>query len=337
MSDPISQFSQFIKLVGKGKKAGQYLNQHQAYQAMQMMLAATPSPEQIGALLMLLRVREESHHELAGFLQASREFVVPQVQAFNVDLDLGCYAGKRRHLPWFVLAVMALAQQGYTVFLHGTQEPESQRYYLAHLWQALGWQVADSPVQAKSQLAQFGFSYMDLANVNPELDKLIQMRRLFGLRSCANTLARMLNPSNAKCSLHGVYHKHFDERHVDVAEILDEANVACFRGDGGEVEVNPERPFLLHCYQQRNQQNEKFTLAFDELLPQWQIKPSALNGQNIKPVWVGERQDKYGQAAVIGTIAVMLCLLDKLEPEQGLLKAQQVWQQRDKTWPELVC
>ena len=48
------------------------------------------TPEQKGAFLMLLRVREETPEELAGFLQALRQCNSPSIPALSVDLDMGC-------------------------------------------------------------------------------------------------------------------------------------------------------------------------------------------------------------------------------------------------------
>ena len=76
----MNEFSQYIKLIGKGKRAGKYLSQEQAYQAFRMLLEQEVEPEQIGAFLMLLRVREESEEELAGFVQASREYIEPDIK-----------------------------------------------------------------------------------------------------------------------------------------------------------------------------------------------------------------------------------------------------------------
>ena len=56
----MNEFSQYIKIIGKGKRAGRYLTVEEAYQAFQLILNNKAQPEQIGAFLMLLRVREES-------------------------------------------------------------------------------------------------------------------------------------------------------------------------------------------------------------------------------------------------------------------------------------
>ncbi|MCU4676795.1 glycosyl transferase family protein [Catenovulum sp. 2E275] len=337
MSEP---FKHYINLIGKGQRAGQTLTQAQAYDAMQQILQDKVTPEQLGAFLMLLRVREETAEELAGFTQACREYVNPEFAGLTVDLDMGCYAGKRRHLPWFLLAVMAMAQQGLNIAIHGTAEPDSQRLYLKTCLAEFGVMPAENKQEAEQQLDKLGFCYQELASVHPKLDQLIQLRALFGLRSPANTLARMLNPFNAEFSLHGVHHRNFDIRHIDAAQILQDKNVLCFRGEGGEIEFNPEREVTLHCARQG--QTSQFILPAG--LDSWQVKPRELDINSLKNVWLGAEQNDYATQAIIGTINIMLLLTqsqltddlsDSAEAiKQTRFKAEQIWQQRQSAnWP----
>ena len=320
----MNEFSQYIQIIGRGKKASKSLTQEQAYRAFTLLLGQKITPEQAGAFLMLLRVKEETVEELAGFVQASRQFTDSKITSLGADFDLGCYAGKRRHLPWFILSVLCLAQHGYTFFLHGTQEPTSNRLYLSQAFTELGLPIAKTYTQAQSDIANFGFTYMDLDKCNPALDRLIQMRALFGLRSPANTLARMLNPSSAKHTLHGVFHRNFDQKHCAVAALLKDSNVACLRGEGGEVEVNPERKFTLYI-QDKIQQ----TVIFPELIKYRQIKPPSLLIKELELLWTGQWSFEYGEQAVIGTMACLLTLLNSsYDPQAALTLASRLWQHR---------
>ncbi|MDC2888642.1 glycosyl transferase family protein [Psychrosphaera algicola] len=323
----MNEFSQYIKIIGRGKRAGRYLSVDESYQAFKLFLANEIEPEQAGAFLMLLRVREESAEELAGFVKACREYNLAGLNNLDVDLDLGCYAGKRRHLPWFLLAVMCLAQNGKRVFLHGTKEPESNRLYLSEVLETLGLVVAKDPIQANKMLDENGFAYMDLDVVNPALDRLIQMRKLFSLRSPANTLARILNPSQGKSSYHGVFHRHFDERHAKVAEILGDKQMSCIRGEGGEVEVNPERPFVQFMFVDGEQKQ----VEYPAYLENWQIKPKELNPIELKQMWQGKLDSEYGKQAVLGTLTSYLVLIEQVSVEEAHLRANQLWERRDKS------
>lgn len=335
-----SEFKEYIKLIGKGQNAGKTLDQAQAKDAMLQVFNQQVSAEQLGAFLMLLRVREETPEELAGFIGAARECISQEYRGLPVDLDLGCYAGKRRHLPWLLLAVKAYAQSGRKVFMHGTAEPESKRLYMREVFAHFGIEPAEDRAQAEAQLNAHNICYAELSSVHPPLDALIQLRSLFALRSCANTLARMLNPSRAPLSLHGVHHRHFDQRHAEVAELCDENNVMCFRGEGGEIEVNPERPVTLHYYAA----GVRKSIVLPAFLENWQIKPRALNLDELKNLWTNTSENAYGEAAVKATLSVFLLMeqltqLAKAETapqEQAIVQScikqsAQIWDSRKTT------
>ncbi|KKM06383.1 hypothetical protein LCGC14_1744540 [marine sediment metagenome] len=80
----------------------------EAEEAMSMILRGEVLPEQLGAFLMLLRVKEESPEEIAGFVRAGRNLFDLPSPAPEVDIDWSSYAGKRRQLPWFLLAALLL-------------------------------------------------------------------------------------------------------------------------------------------------------------------------------------------------------------------------------------
>ena len=65
-------FAEFIRILGKGKKGSRPLTQDEAYRAMSMILAGKVLPVQLGAFLMLMRIKEETPEELAGFVLAGR-------------------------------------------------------------------------------------------------------------------------------------------------------------------------------------------------------------------------------------------------------------------------
>jgi anthranilate phosphoribosyltransferase len=322
-------FKHFIRIIGRGQRAGRTLTVEEAEQAMAMVANDEVTAEQKGAFLMLLRVREETAEELAGFTKAFRKLTKEELPSLSVDLDMGCYAGKRRHLPWFLLSAMLLAQNGKRVFLHGTHEPDSKRLYLKEVLPQLGFDIAQNVEQAKSALDTLGFTYMDLNQINPALDKVIQLRELFGLRSCANTLARMLNPSQATNSIQGIFHRLIDVKHRETAALLNDKNVLCFRGDGGEIEFNPLRDVTLHV----SRSSEQSTIDIENTLDSFVTKPKELDASQLIDVWTGKSNDTYGEKALLGTLANMLVLTDKLEWPAAYVQAESMWNSRNKTWP----
>ena len=65
-------FAPYVRTLGRGKRARRSLTREEAADAMAMILRGEAEPAQVGAFLMLLRVKEETTEELAGFLDACR-------------------------------------------------------------------------------------------------------------------------------------------------------------------------------------------------------------------------------------------------------------------------
>jgi anthranilate phosphoribosyltransferase len=332
-ADLFENLKSYVSLIGRGQKSGKTLSQAQARHLMQHLLNGDALPEQVGAILMLLRMREETVEELSGFLQACRDTISLSLPSdVPIAFDFGAYAGKRRHLPWFLLVAMALAESGENVFIHGLEENDSQRLYLDTVYRELGWQQAESSEQAREQLAQFGFTYMSIEHFHPAMTSLLKTRHILGLRSCLHSLSKMLNPANAQCSIHGIFHRDLDTIHIDVAKTLNENHVACIRGDSGEVEVTPEKPFTMHSLED----GEKLTREFPVLMQQWALQTRNLGAIGLKQVWTGNQNNQYGENAVLGTLAVALACKYSLNLEASFKKAKQVWLGRSGRWPKIV-
>ena len=67
-------FAPYLRILGKGKNGSRGLTLDEAFESMTMVLEDQVTPEQLGAFLMLLRVKEETPQEVAGFVRAIRNF-----------------------------------------------------------------------------------------------------------------------------------------------------------------------------------------------------------------------------------------------------------------------
>ena len=117
-------FAPFVRTLGRGKRARRSLTREEAREAMQAILDGQVEDIQLGAFLMLLRVKEETPEELAGFLDACRPVCYRALADLpDVQLDWPSYAGKKKHHPWYLLAALLLASQGIRTLLHGGPRP----------------------------------------------------------------------------------------------------------------------------------------------------------------------------------------------------------------------
>ena len=234
-------FARFIAILGRGRNLSRALTLEEAEGAMTMILEGHVLPEQLGAFLMLLRVKEESPAELAGFVRAVRKSL-PQPPIVRPAIDWSSYAGKKRQLPWFLLAALCLAQNGHSVFMHGFDGHTAGRLYTGEVLRSLGLAPAKNFVEAARDLARRNFAYMDLTDISPPLARMMGFKKILGLRSPVHTLARMINPFGAPSFLQGIFHPNYMTTHRDAALLLGEKNMAVFRGEGGEIERRPGKP-----------------------------------------------------------------------------------------------
>lgn len=319
-------FAQYISTLGRGKKGSRSLTQDEAREAFGMILRGEVEPEQLGAFLMLLRVKEETGEEIAGFVQAVRDsLVVPE--ALKVDLDWSSYAGKRRHLPWFILAVLALADSGIRIFMHGASGHTEGRIYTREVFQALELPIAKDWSQTTQQLDQHRLCYMDLEQLCPVLHRIIELRPILGLRSPVHTLSRQLNPLRAPATLQSIFHPGYQLIHQQAEVLLNEAQMAVIKGDGGEVEVNPDANCIAYKVENGIACEEQWPAYFSRR----HVKPAELNIDQLKHVWSGELEDEYALGAIHMTMAVALKLLQRADNQaDAIALAKKIWQQRQQ-------
>jgi anthranilate phosphoribosyltransferase len=324
---PEHPFAEYIRILGKGKKGSRPLTQDEAYQAMKMIMANEVLPIQLGAFLMLMRVKEETPEELAGFVLAARESSNLAGDKNIVDLDWSSYAGKRRHLPWFLLSALLLAEHGVRVFMHGAGGHSAGRLYTRDMLKYLGLEYAGSVEQAKQQLENQRFSYLSLEQFCPKLHEIIELRPMLGLRSPVHTLVRLLNPFDAAYSIQGIFHPGYRPVHQQAAALLQQPHAAVLKGEGGETERNPD----MECLVQSVHNGELLDENWPALFTRRHIKPEELDPRRLALVWQGKIEDEFGEASIIGTAAIALKLLGKADSQQ---QAQQLavdyWSSRDK-------
>lgn len=326
-SKPEHPFAEYIRILGKGKKGSRPLTQEEAYQAMKMIMGDDVLPIQLGAFLMLMRVKEETPEELTGFVLAARESCNLKKYDARVDLDWSSYAGKRRHLPWFLLSALLLAENGIKVFMHGATGPSANRLYTQDMLGYLGLPAATSIEQAVRQLDEQCFSYLSLEQFCPKLHEIIALRPLLGLRSPVHTLVRLLNPFNADYSIQGIFHPGYRPVHQQAAALLGQPHAAVLKGDGGETERNPDMDCLVQSVDNGVLSGENWPALFEHR----HVKPDQLDPSRLALVWQGKLDDEFAEAAVVGTAAIALKLLGKADSQEEAHRlASGYWRKRVK-------
>ena len=317
-------FAQFVRILGKGKRGARGLTREEAREAMGMLLDGKTEDTQLGAFLMLLRHKEESPEELAGFTEAVRARLHPPA-GLNLDLDWPSYAGKKRHLPWYLLAVKCLAQHGVRILLHGGGAHTAGRLYTEQLLDRLGVPLCKDWAQVEQALAAGNLAFIPLGAWMPRLQRMIDLRNTLGLRSPIHSLARLLNPLGARCSLQSIFHPGYQAVHREASRLLGD-NAIVIKGDGGEIEINPDAASHLYGTADGASWDEEWPA----LAPQRHVKPESLDPDWLQAFWRGEVDDDYGRLAVLATMALALRALGTPR-EEALVRAQRYWDERDRS------
>jgi anthranilate phosphoribosyltransferase len=311
MTPEFERFARFVATLGRGPGRSRALTREEAREAFGMVLRHEADPHQVGAFLMLLRFRGEDAGEIAGMVEAAQETI--SWQGSRIDLDWPSYgAGRTRGAPWFLLSVLALAHAGTTILMHGSNEYSSGISVEAGL-RAVGPEVAR-------------LTWLPLTSLSPAMNDLLQMRRLFGLRSPVNTVARLLNPGNAPASVDGVFHPPYLAVHLGVAELLARRRLLVLKGGGGEAERVPLKAASGWLWDQTSGRSEIELPAWHGLAP---LTPATDTPELLAAVWRGEIAPPTAIATIIATIGLgVLALGWATTAEAAERDAERIWQDR---------
>lgn len=313
-------FAQFVRILGKGKRGARGLTREEAREAMGMLLDGKVEQTQLGAFLMLLRHKEESPEELAGFTEAVRQRV--QAPPIAVDLDWPSYAGKKRHLPWFLLAAKCLAKNGVRILLHGGGAHTAGRLYTEQVLEQVQIPLCRDWASVASALDEHCIAFIPLQDWAPRLQHMIDLRNTLGLRSPIHSLARVLNPLGARCGLQSIFHPGYQAVHREASRLLGDTAIVV-KGDGGEIEINPDA--TSHLYGTAH--GEDWDEEWPQLSAQRHVKPASLDLQHLLALWRGEARNSYGELALVSSMALALRGLGQTR-EDAFTQAQHWWDQR---------
>ncbi len=320
-------FAQYVRILARGRTIFRPLTRDEARDSMRMILAGEVEPIQLGAFLMLMRYKEETAEEVAGFVEACRD-ALDAPQGVAVDLDWSSYAGKRRQLPWFILSCLLLAQNGVRIFMHGTEGHTPGRLYTRETLEFMGLPVADTLAEAAGHIDKTNFGYVPLEGLSPTLREIIDLRPFLGLRSPVHTISRMINPLAADAMIQGVFHPGYLATHQEAAQLLGERKMSVIKGEGGEIERRPNKPLIVKSVLN----GELSEIEWPALLPESrQPHDEDMDTGRLLAVWRGELEDDYAEAAVTGTAALALGTMNQAsDPDDAQAQAEAMWQARDR-------
>lgn len=187
--------ARFIKEIGRGKKGARSLTRGDAFQLFAAMLDGRVSDLEMGGLMLAMRIKGESVDEIAGFLDAAEASFdkLPAPAGPCAPVVIPSYNGSRQMPNLAPLLALLLARQGVPVLIHGvTGDPG--RVTTAEILNKLGCPFAQTMQQAAAQFAQHHPVFMPIEALAPRLARLLEMRRILGVRNSTHTLVKIMQP-----------------------------------------------------------------------------------------------------------------------------------------------
>jgi anthranilate phosphoribosyltransferase len=282
----------YIKEIGRGKDGTRSLTQEQAYDLMSQVLDGRVTDLEIGAFAIAMRIKGESTEELAGFLEAVQERAVP-LRPTDPIVVLPSYNGARRLPNLTALLALLLAQDGVAVLVHGPMR-DATRVTTAEIFHDLGLPVAHDAHAVSHAWARREPVFISTEVLCPPLARLLDVRRVVGLRNSGHSVAKLLDPTRGGAALRVCNYTH-PEYARSLAEFLQHthANAMLMRGTEGEPVADPRRLPKLDVYMRGVLRPDLSASAQDGVLTELPVLPRAIDAATtahyIQSVVSGEK------------------------------------------------
>lgn len=192
--------SHYIKEIGRGKDGARSLHREQAADLFGQVLDGSVTDLEIGGFCLAMRIKGETPEEMAGFLDATHIRLQRLPDNGLTTVVLPSYNGARKLPVLTPLLALLLAREGAAVLVHGTAT-EDKRVTSEAVFAALG-HPARSVV---GTLAKGDCAFIPTELLHPGLKRLLDVRRVVGLRNPAHSLVKLMNPCAGRALIVGSY------------------------------------------------------------------------------------------------------------------------------------
>ena len=252
--------TQYIKEIGRGKDGARSLTRAQATDLFGQVLDGTVSDVELGAFCLAMRIKGETPEEMAGFLDATHQRLHLVPAGDKPVVVIPSYNGARKLPVLTPLLALLLARQGLSVLVHGTAT-ESSRVDASKVLAALDIH----PQTAIQPIAIGEVMFAPTALLCPGLQRLLEVRRVVGLRNPGHSLVKLMNPVAGKSLIVSSYtHPEYAISMAAVFELM-QANALLLRGTEGEAVADarrmPQMDGFVAGRRQRLQEAQSGTLA----------------------------------------------------------------------------
>ena len=278
----------YIKIIGRGKDGARALTREQATDLFAQVLDGAVTDLEIGAFCLAMRIKGETPQEMAGFLDATAARLQSIPSQGRTVVVLPSYNGARKLPVLTPLLGLLLAREGLPVVIHGAST-ESTRVSAQNVLLALA-----VPAQAAiTTIANGELQFVATELLCPGLQRLLDVRRVVGLRNPAHSLVKLLNPCDGPALIVSSYtHPEYAASMAATFQLM-HSQALLLRGTEGEPVADPRRTPAMDAIADgqvtRVQEAQGGTLASVPGLPTPDIAATArwiqavLNGEQPVP------------------------------------------------------
>ncbi len=236
----------YIKEIGRGREGARALSREQAADLFGQVLDGAVTQLEIGAFCLAMRIKGETPQEMAGFLDATHQRLLripaggeTPTASSRPAVVIPSYNGARKLPALTPLLALLLAREGLPVLIHGTAT-ESSRVFTSSVLAAL-----DIPAQtAITKMANGTLQFVPTELLCPGLQRLLEVRRVVGLRNSAHSVVKLMNPidqGHGKSLLIASYtHPEYAASMAATFTLL-QSNAMLLRGTEGESVADARR------------------------------------------------------------------------------------------------
>ena len=228
--------SQYIKVIGRGKVGARSLSREQAADLFGQVLDGAVTDLEIGGFCLAMRIKGETPQEMAGFLDATHQRLNHIPVTGKPVVVIPSYNGARKLPVLTPLLALLLAREGLPVLVHGTAT-EPNRIEASNVLAALG-----IPAQhAIRSMVNSEITFAPTELLCPGLKRLLDVRRVVGLRNPAHSLVKLMNPCVGKSLIVSSYtHPGYAISMAATFELM-QSNALLLRGTEGESVADARR------------------------------------------------------------------------------------------------
>ncbi len=228
--------AKYIKEIGRGKDGARALSREQAADLFGQVLDGSVTDLETGAFCLAMRIKGETAQEMAGFLDATYQRMSTIPAGERPLVVIPSYNGARK-LPLLTpLLALLLAREGLRVLIHGAGS-EPTRILIADVLAALDI----APATAIAPVAAGTVVFAPTGLLCPGLLRLLEVRRVVGLRNPAHSLVKLVNPgAGANLLVSSYTHPEYALSMAETFALM-QSNALLLRGTEGESVADPRR------------------------------------------------------------------------------------------------